>query len=142
MSRLLREVLYAFDYPQFDCLMPSFLRDARRAELEGGVVADGTLCTDIAYSLERRDRLSTLIGYRPRCAPPSKGVLRERELKKMEKVLKEIFLGLDRDKLRLIFGRDIEEEIGREGNTARRIRYIGMAIQTEAWLEGYGVYIE
>lgn len=142
MSRLLREVLYAFDYPQFDCLMPSFLRDAHRAELGGGVVADGTLCTDIAYSLERRDRLSTLLGYRPPCAPPRTGVVRERELKKMERVLKGIFLELDRDKLRLIFGRDIEEEIGREGNTARRIRYIGMAIQTEAWLDGYGVYIE
>ena len=142
MSRLLYEILYAFDYPQFDHLMPSFVRDARRAEVEGGAVADGSLHFHIGYSVERRDRLSTLAGHRPKCAPPKTYVPKERELKKMEGVLKGLFSETDRAKLEYIFGFDVEKEIAGEGNTAKRIRYLGMAIQTDIWYDGYRINFE
>ena len=139
MKRMLCEILYAFDYPQFDCLMPTFLRDCSRAESDEGCVIDGALCYDIRYAAERRDRLSVMAGYRPRVVPPDRYAPRERELKNMEEVLHSLLSEADKEKLEYIFETDIVSEIMKIENMARRIRSLGMAIQSEIWYDGYRV---
>lgn len=135
LFHMLCEILYAFDYPEFDCLMPCFLRDIRRARECGGVVVDGSLCCDIGYSVERRDRLSVLAGYRPRCVPPKTYTVKDRELRKMERIMSAVLAETDRNTLEYLLGRNIEREIKGEGNIARRIRYMGMAVQSVIWYE-------
>ena len=141
LERLLSELLFAFDYPQFDCFMPSFLRDVRRAgELGGSVaVSDSTLCADIYYSAERRDRLCCMAGIRAACVPPVTVAVSERELKKMEKTVKSLLFNTNREALTYIFGADWEKEVANIGNTERRIRAMGMMIQAVTFCEGYPV---
>lgn len=142
MSRLLCEILYAFDYPQFDYLMPTFLRDCVRWADEGGEVIDGALCFDLEYASERRDRLSIMAGYRPVCVPPDTYTPKEKEMKNMERVLLSLMSRVDRHKLEYIFETDIVSEIMKIENTARRIRCLGMAIQCDVWYEGYRILLE
>ena len=142
MCKMLSEILYAFDLPQFDCLMPSFLRDAERAKESLCGVVDGALCFDLSYAAERRDRLSVITGYRPNCIPTGRYTVRESDLKGMEKLLRSILSRVDRAKLEYIFGIDIEPEIMKIENAARRIRALGMAIQTEKWYDGYRIILE
>lgn len=139
LNRLLTEILFVFDYPQFDHLMPSFLRDLRMAKDIGGTVAvsDGSLCMDIPYSTQRRDRLSVMAGARVPCVPPSRVTVRERGLKKMERVLKNILLETDRGELCYIFGDDWERQISEIGNAERRIRAMGMMAQAGVFLRSY-----
>lgn len=139
MRRMLCEILYAFDYPQFDHLMPTFLRDCEEAREDLRAVVDGALCFDLGYAAERRDRLSTMAGYRPLCVPPDTYILKERELKNMENILRSILSEVDKDKLEYIFETDIVEEIMKIENTARRVRCLGMVIQSEIWYEGYRI---
>lgn len=142
MGKMLSEILYAFDIPQFDCLMPSFLRDAKKAKDSLCGVVDGALCFDLSYAAERRDRLSVIVGYRPNCIPTGRYNVGECDLKKMEKLLRTLFFQVDRAKLEYIFGMDIEAEIMKIENTARRVRALGMAIQTEKWYDGYRIILE
>lgn len=135
MSRLLRETLYAFGYPQFDCLMPSFLRDVKISEETGRAIFDGTLCCDIGYSLERRYALCSIGGYRPVCLPPPVCTVKEKELKKMESIMLSLFSERDKQQTAFVLGDDIENELLRERNTALRIRYLGMALQSVIWYD-------
>ena len=142
LKRMLCEILYAFDYPQFDHLMPTFLRDCERARETEGYIADGALCLDLGYAAERRDRLSAMIGYRPRCVPPDRHRIKEKELKRMEQILRSILSGIDRAKLEYIFGAGITEEIFKIENIARRIRCLGMLIQSDMWYDGYRISLD
>lgn len=141
LRRLLYELLYAFDYPQFDCFIPSFLRDIRRAEELGGSVAvsDVTLCANIYYSTERRDRLCCIAGVRVPCVPPSGVTVRERELRKFERTVKSLLFDTDKEALAYIFGAEWERDVAGIGNTERRIRTMGMMIQAVTFCESYPI---
>lgn len=139
MRRMLWEILYAFDYPQFDCLMPTFLRDCEAAGRGDRCVADGALFFDLSYASERLDRLSAIAGYRPTCTVPHKYLPKERELRKMEDVLRSLLSHSDREKLGYIFETDIVGEINKIENTARRVRSLGMALQSILWYDGYRI---
>lgn len=142
LKRMLCEILYAFDYPQFDCLMPTFLRDCERARENEKSVVDGALCLCFTYAAERRDRLSTMIGYRPRCIPPERHKPKERELKRMEQILRSLLSETDKTKLEYIFGCDITDEALKIENTERRIRSLGMLIQSDMWYDGYRISLD
>jgi len=142
MRFMLTEILIAFDHPQFDAFMPCFIQDIAYARERGiGAVVDGTLCMDIDYSTDRRDRLCVATGARVRSVPPEKNYLGERELKKMERVLRDILTPDNRAILNYIFGSDWEGRLKREKNTARRIRTEGMLYQVCVWYDQYNVVL-
>ncbi len=143
LRRLLLEILYAFDYPQFDILMPTFIRDMLYLKDSGleysGALLDGTLCMDIGYSAERRDRLSVLGGVRPRCLPPDRAYARERDVKRLERTVLSLFAEADKEALRHIFGKGFESELLHQKNTAKRARVAAMMLQSVFWIENYNV---
>ena len=132
---LLIEILTAFDYPQFDAFMPSFLRDMR----SGGAVTDYSLCMDTRYSEERRERMFALCGRRARTVPPSAQDYGQRELKGMEDALRAMLEADSCGVYEAVLGRDWRGAIEKEKNTVRRIRIEGMLWQTAFWYERYNV---
>lgn len=143
MRRLLAEILFAFDYPQFDVFMPSFLERLREASRESVrrtlTLEDGTLCMDIGYSNERCDRLCSMSGIDARCVPPRDFLLKDRELRKMEKTMRRILAESDTSVLCRLFGENWDEQVSKEKNTAKRIRIEGMLYQTVVWCDVYNL---
>ncbi len=140
LSKELFDILFAFDYPIFDPLMPSFLRclDIINTEkISNATVADATLCSDIRYSIDRRDRLCSMRGGYVRCVPPKNSTLDERELRRIEGSLLDILSGSDKSILSSLYGKNYEERLRQEGSAARRIRIEGMLCQTPVWCEKY-----
>ncbi len=145
MKKLLAEILFAFDYPQFDILMPTFIRDLIHVKDRGleyaAAVPDGSLCMDIAYSSARRDRLGILTGARPVCVPPEGILYKERDAKKAENVIKALLSDADREAISHIFGNNWQEDLAREKNTAKRIRAAAMMLQSVFWYEKYNIML-
>ena len=145
MKRLLTEIVFAFDYPQFDILMPTFIHDLIRIKDRGleytAAVPDGSLCMNIPYSSARRDRLGVLTGSRPVCVPPEGVIYRERDAKKTENVIKALLSDTDREALCHIFGNGWQEDLAREKNTAKRIRSAAMMLQSVFWYEKYNIML-
>ena len=135
MRGLLMRILFAFDYPQFDPFMPTFLRDAER----GGIVTDHSLCMDVRYAEERRVRLLALCGKRALTVPPSTQSYGEYELRRMDEVLRSLLEEDESEAYALVLGQNWREILEKEKNTARRIRMSGMLWQTAFWYESYNV---
>ena len=145
MKKLLAEILLAFDYPQFDILMPAYIRDLLyikdRGIEYGTAVPDGSLCMDIAYSKARRDRLGVLTGVRPVCVPPEGALYKERDAKKTENIMKDLLADTDKEALCHIFGKSWQNDLAREKNTAKRIRAEAMMLQSVFWYEKYNIML-
>ncbi len=145
MRKLLSQILFAFDYPQFDILMPTFIRDLlyiKDKGLEYGVaVPDGSLCMDIAYSAARRDRLGVLTGAHPVCVPPEGALYKERDAKKTETIMKALLADTDKEALCHIFGKNWQSDLAHEKNTAKRIRAEAMLLQSVFWYEKYNIML-
>ena len=145
IEKLLSEILFAFDYPEFDALMPSFIAGLRQVESmknnRFSALADGTLCMNTEYSALRRDRLCSYFGRYIMCVPPKKSNFSEVTLKRLEKKLKEILYERDMTFLYRLLGHDLDARIEREKNTAKRIRIEGMLYQTLLWRENYNLRI-
>ncbi|MBQ8331346.1 MAG: hypothetical protein IJX94_02450 [Clostridia bacterium] len=143
MADLLHEALFAFDYPEFDPLMPAHLRLLKRKAKErkqfSVVIEDGTLCMNIDYSHQRADRLGMLTGLSVRGVAPRGVPLREKDLKKMDRVLGKLLSAIDCEPLCRLFGSDWRESIRMEKNTAKRIRMQGLLYQTLLWKQHYPV---
>ncbi len=143
LRRMLREILFAFDYPQFDVFMPSFIeniklvRDQKVRRFLG--VEDGSLCMDIGYSRLRRDRLGAFFGARVNCVAPSFNALRQRELQKFEGLMWEIFEESNLPFLKMLLGNDLADRIRKEKSCARRIRSLGIVAQICPWAEQYNL---
>ncbi|MBO5938335.1 MAG: hypothetical protein J6Q82_02400 [Clostridia bacterium] len=139
LSRMLTEILYAFDYPQFDYLMPALLRELSERRARGTVrdlvFEDGALCMNIRYAHERADRLGSLYGVSLTPVAPQRFFAKERELRKLERILRALLGSVDTAPLRQLLGEDWSVQITREKNTARRIRMEGMVYQTLVWME-------
>jgi hypothetical protein len=131
------EILLAFDYPQFDAFMPTFLRDVR----SGGLVVDHSLCMDTRYASERRARLFSACGRRAQTAPPITQGYGERELSRMYEVLRALLASDEHEVYGLVLGGSWRSVIEKEKNTARRIRMCGMLWQTAFWYERYNVIL-
>ena len=146
LREMLRNILFAFDYPCFDPYMPSFIERLRelRTIKEKSFLAleDSSLCMSLNYSEIRRDRLSSLLGLSVKCVPPKRSRVSERELRRMEGILWGILFDTCGDTLTAVFGKDFEERLRREKNTVRRIRMLGMLCQTVDWLECYNIILK
>ncbi|MBE6667734.1 MAG: hypothetical protein E7607_05455 [Ruminococcaceae bacterium] len=142
LERMLTDILFAFDYPQFDYLMPSFIRGLSLAKGKidpcGVAISDGSLYMDLAYSTERRDRLCSYYGVYAECVP-SEYEIRERELKQLEKALLQLLSGIDMSLCYRLFGKDVHELIAKEKSVPRRIRMEGMLYQAYLWNKHYSL---
>ncbi len=146
LERILTEALFAFDYPQFDHLMPSFFhmleREAQKKNRRTVLFEDGTLCMNIDYALERADRLGMLKGIRAYGEAPDRVVSHEKRLKSTDRALREILDRLDTDEkllLTRLFGEQWQEDIRREKNAEKRIRMQGMLYQCVVWDKNYNL---
>ena len=144
-SRMLGEILYAFDYPQFDHWMPSFLHHLEQAHSLGRhhlTIYDPSLCVDLQYAAERADRLGGLTDCSVKILPPPSPTTREKDLRKYERVLRELLNSSDTHVLRQLFGVRWSDSIPEEKNTAKRIRRLGMLYQTILWVERYPLLLQ
>ena len=142
LERMLTEILFAFDYPQFDFLMPSFissLKIAKEGIATGRVaVSDGMMYTDLAYATERRDRLCAWYGAYAECVP-SKYEIKERETKQLEKNLKKLLSGIDMSVNYRLFGENVLDLVLKEKSVSKRIRMEGMLYQIPTWYKSYNI---
>ena len=142
MKEMLTELLFAFDYPQFDHLMPSVLKLLKKAaskHIPDIAVEDPTLCMNIGYATERADRLGAISGVTMSSVSPSSFAIKEKALKKMESVLIDILQESDTDTLCRLLCSDWRELLSKEKNILRRIRMLGMMYQTLIWEKNYPV---
>ena len=142
LERMLTEILFAFDYPQFDFMMPSFIRSLSLAKEkmspERFAVSDGTLYVDLSYATERRDRLCAYYGVYVECVPP-RYEINEKEMKRLEKELLGLLSGIDMRLCYRLFGHDIDEVVAKEKSVSKRIRMEGMLYQTYLWNKHYSL---
>ena len=134
---MLRELLYLFDAPEFDYLMPSLLHDLSQRKENGApyalVMQDPALCMSLGYAQRRADRIGALKGIRLLPAPPEQFFAKERDLRRSERPLRSLLGSTDTAALRYLLGEDWSAQITREKNTAKRIRMEGMAYQILFW---------
>ncbi len=142
LRQMLTDLLFAFDYPQFDCFMPSFLSLLRRMSADKKSppmlrVADAALCMDLGYAYERGDRLGALAGISVSLEAPACISVRQRELKRAERALTALFLSEDTSFFIRLLGENWQESIRSEKNHAKRIRMWGLFYQTLLWEKNY-----
>ena len=112
MRELLMEILMAFDHPQFDVFMPTFLRDLT----SGNTVTDHTLCMDTGYAQERRERLFALCGRSAKTVPPVAQDYGECEFEEMDRVLLSILEDDKNEIYERVLGADWRGVIEKEKN--------------------------
>ena len=141
LDRMLTELLYAFDYPQFDYLMPALLcalDDYRTRGMPRELVfEDPSLCMNLRYASERADRIGAMRGVSLTPCAPWRFFAKERELRRLERVLRSLLGSVDSSPLRDLLGERWSEEMVREKNTTKRIRMEGMAYQTLLWEKNF-----
>ena len=146
----LSEALIAFDYPQFDCDMPSLCKlfdSARKHGRENIFFDDSSRRQSLSYAYEREDRLGAFYGIRAEGRMSRGGRMSNMEPKqtmhgylyKRLTSMSEAQLCLLRNilgsrKLDCLMSRlgDVGEN---EKDTDSRIRILGMLIQTVMWAE-------
>ena len=137
LDQILTELLYAFDYPQFDYLMPALLCELGERRLRGLprelCFEDPSLCMSLRYARERADRIGALRGVLLTPRAPYRFFAKERELRRLEKTMRSLLGSIDTAPLKYLLGDRWSEEILRQKNTAKRIRMEGMAYQTLLW---------
>ena len=160
LSRLdeyLNDALIAFDYPQFDCYMPSLCDLLASASSNGGGVIffeDFVKRKNIHYSYEREDRLGNFYGQR------AIGILSKREDESKENMLSAMrdelysrFLALDTQALSIlssIFGvsrlefirRTIDNSQAKKEDAEENIRILGMLLQSVEWAQANRLVIK
>ncbi len=129
----LHEGLAAFGCPAFDSAMPSTLCLLRGAEDGRITVEDETLLWDVDYARERAARLGARFGVRVVSVPPKAPLGRGRELKQMEALLRERLAAVDPYLLSYLFEGRQETLIAGEKRIEKRIRRMGMMLQTVLW---------
>ncbi len=141
LREMMTEILFAFDYPQFDHWMPSLLHTMDRRKEKNLVVADEILHGDIGYARERADRLGQSRGrvLIPVCAETA--VTKERELKQMDRRMRHLLEEADTAVLDHLYGADWRTASEREKNTAKRIRMLGILYQSVLWNQHYSLFL-
>ena len=145
MEQMLTEALFAFDYPQFDGFMPLLFREmeiARRTKQTALGFADGTRWMSLPYAREREDRLGALYGITLKGHTPIRLTVKEREWKKMDRILGKLLGGETEHRLNRILGEGWLAMVEQEKNLPKRIRMEGMLYQTVLWEKEYRVIWE
>lgn len=141
LGRMLTEILYAFDYPQFDYLMPALLHALSEHRLRGMPrelrVEDPSLFMNLRYARERADRIGSMRGVALTPIAPYRFFAKERELRRFERTLRSLLGSVDTAALRDLLGENWSEILLREKNTAKRIRMEAMAYQTLLWEKNF-----
>ena len=144
VSEYLGEALLAFDYPQFDCFMPSLLDLLKKVRSQGKdsiIFEDMIRRRNLLYAREREDRLSSLCGVRAIGAfTRNVPMFDEKDNDRLEDRLHERFFAIppyDRLFLREVFGEyklelllRVLEKRAKKEDTEKRIRILGMLCQT------------
>ena len=144
LRECLGEILFAFDYPQFDMYMPSavaLLRRAKRLEKAALRIAEGGVTYPDVYLRERCDRLSKLCGVRLFCESDEGTKRRNDIFKSLDKELAELLCTCDNALLDSIFGNGIAKGVRSEKLLENRIRMTGMLIQTEMLVRLYPILL-
>ena len=143
LSYYLRDILFAFDYPQFDPWMPGLINTVRQSKLSVGsratAVCDVSLYLGIDYAAERADRLGALCGVSLVPIAPQEFSTKERQLKQLDRSLQELLSCSDLALLRHLFGTERLQSIRQERNLTKRIRMRGMLYQLLLWAEHYPI---
>ena len=145
LKMMLTELLFAFDYPQFDHWMPGSLcllkraRDQRKKEV---ILEDGASYLDITYATERADQLGAVCDLNVYVRPPDTTMIRQKELKRMDRLLYTLTNSLDEVLLSRLVGQDWREIVESEKNLARRIRMRGLLCQSALWAEHYPILLD
>jgi|GEM_PF-3519084 len=141
LALMLTELLFAFEYPEFDHLMPTLLHELAVRREQGMPRAlsfeDPTLCMSVRYAKMRADRIgaSQKVTLTPNV--PDRFFVKEKELRRMEKIMRALLGSTDTADLRTLLGPTWDREILCEKNTARRIRREAMAYQTLLWIKHF-----
>ncbi len=147
MRRALTDALFAFDYPQFDCYMPSLMEYLSAAKSRGVShvrVGDPTAVLCSEYAAERADRLGTLWDVEITSVPAPSDASAKKSLKSMEKELDGIlgeYIGSHECILRRLTDTESIEAIGEEKSIPLRIRKKGMLCQTAMWFESFNLVL-
>lgn len=141
LASMLTELLFAFEYPEFDHLMPTLLHDLS-VRCEQGVpshlwIEDPTLYMSVRYAKMRADRIGAMKRITLSPTVPQRFFIKERDLRRLEKTMRSLLDGADIAMLFDLLGWNAERQIACEKNTARRIRMEGMAYQTLLWMQHF-----
>ncbi len=144
----LTAALFAFDYPQFDCIMPSLLPYIESVAREGGrcaYICDGSLELGAPYATERAERLGRLwnvelyIGQSQSDAMPSK------LLKAMEKELDGILYEYKNGKHSILSKpclADCQAVVAEQKDAQLRIRQKALLCQCAMWFDSFNLVID
>lgn len=145
----LNEALIAFDYPQFDCFMPSLMELLTKANLQGKehvIFEDIIRRRNLLYAREREDRLGSLCGIRAIGAfTHNSPLFDEKENDRLELCLRDRFFSMppyERLFLREVFGEykleillNVLDKSTKKEDTEKSIRILGMLCQTIDWMQ-------
>ena len=140
----LTDTLLAFGYPQFDCYMPSFMGEARRANserLRAIRIQDATF-SEREYSAQRAYVLSELCGARIIAVDTRASLITRRAMRLMEKRIDKLldeYIGDSSCVLYSVLGERYEDLIGGKKSIPSRIRRKGMLCQTVMWFEHFNI---
>ena len=147
MRKILTDALFAFDYPQFDYMLPLMLpysESAGKGELGNIVIGDPIKCLREEYSLERADRIGGLWGVDILVVQTDEEPISARELKAIEKQI-DIILDEYRKIPTCVLANLEDSEllgvINDEKDIKLRIRRKGMLVQTAMWFECYNLVL-
>lgn len=145
LASQLTELLFAFEYPEFDHLMPALLHDLCVRRERGAPsrlrIADPTLFMSVRYAKMRADRIGSMKKITLTPTVPERFFIKERDLRRLEKTLRALLGSTDTSLLRFLLGTDWSTDLTREKNTARRIRREGMAYQTLLWIKHFPILL-
>ena len=139
----LTEVLFAYGYPQFDCYMPAFMSEAKRAASQGlrGVRIQDATAVLREYSALRAYLLSEPCGARIISVQPRSSLIGGRALKRMERALDALLDSYLDDGSCVLYS--IFEDGGvydaDKKSIPMRIRKKGMLCQTVKWFENFNI---
>ncbi|MBQ2999720.1 MAG: hypothetical protein IJD64_04595 [Clostridia bacterium] len=141
LASMLTELLFAFETPEFDYLMPTLLHDLSMRRERGTpsrlIIEDPTLCMSVRYAQTRADRIGTMKKLTLIPTVPERFFVKERDLRRLEKTMRSLLASTDTAVLRSLLGETWDREILREKNTVSRIRREAMAYQTLLWIEHF-----
>lgn len=147
MRRVLTDALFAFGYPQFDCLIPSLLSYLRTRQENGAreVCFYDALKTDYgAYAAERAERLGELVGAELYPVASEKSLPSKKELKfidaELDSILEE-YLSAPHGMFLKLLSHGIADVIKEQSNLPLRIRQKGMLVQSAMWFDTYNAVL-
>ena len=142
------EILFCFDYPEFDEYSPEYLSAVRHLKEHLHTtcrISVEELSADVSESFAKlkADRIGAAFGIRlspilqKKKTPHARAFLSERE-KKLSLCVKAI-LSSPQSHIKRIFGSSLDAILSRECDTASKVRTLGKIIGLERWLESYPI---